>query len=271
MADLAPRPARFRAAPVPVTMPAKQRWDTELYEARHAFVWQMAQGVLELLQAHTGESILDVGCGTGQLTAQIAAAGANVLGIDVSPEMIGQARQNYPGLRFALEDVTRLNYEEEFDAVFSNAALHWVRDASAAAACISRALKPGGRFVAEFGGSANVQTIENAIRIVVAQYTENIPKSPWFFPTLGEYATLLDAHGLETRFAQLFSRPTPLEAEKGMENWIRQFAWMYFDPLTPPERAQALAEVVQDLRPVLYKDGQWFADYRRLRLVAVKI
>lgn len=252
-------------------MPAAQQWDTELYEARHAFVWQMAQGVIELLDPKPGECILDLGCGTGQLTSQIASSGASVLGLDSSPEMIGQARQNYPELRFSLKDATRLQFAEEFDAVFSNATLHWVRNAKEAAEGIARALKPSGRFVAEFGGCGNVRQIENAIRIVLAQYVETVPNSPWYFPSIGEYATLLEACGLETRFVQLFDRPTALEGENGIENWIRQFAWTYFAPVAPPDRAQAVSEVMEDLRPVLYKNGHWSADYRRLRIVAVKL
>jgi trans-aconitate 2-methyltransferase len=247
-----------------------QQWDAELYEARHAFVWQLAGGVLELLAPQPGERILDVGCGPGQLTHKIAEAGATVVGVDSSPEMIGQARQNFPAMTFQLQDVTKLTFQAEFDAVFSNAVLHWVGDQYAAARSIRAALKPGGRFVAEFGGSRNVSTIESSVRRAIARYGTKVPDSPFYYPSVGQYAAVLEAEGFEVRFAQLFDRPTSLEGENGIENWIRQFKWFYFETLEPAQRSQALREVIDELRPVLYRDETWYADYRRLRILAVK-
>lgn len=247
-----------------------ERWDPELYEARHTFVWELGQGVLQLLAPKQDERILDVGSGTGQLTSQIAEAGADVTGVDSSPEMVGQARQNYPKLRFLLRSATALNFDQEFDAVFSNATLHWVLDAPAAARGIAKALKPGGRFVAEFGGYGNIRHIESAVRQIVAEDMPTIPEPRWYFPTVGEYAAVLEAAGLEVQFAQLFDRLTPLEGEEGMENWLRQFAWFYFESLGGPIRAQTMRRTIDQLRPALYKNGRWHADYRRLRVVAVK-
>jgi trans-aconitate methyltransferase len=247
-----------------------ERWDPELYEARHAFVWQLGQGVFELLEAKSDERILDLGCGTGQLTSQIAESGATVVGIDASPEMIGQARQNYPKLQFVLQDATRMHFREEFDAVFSNATLHWVTDAAGAVDRIAAALRPGGRFVAEFGGHGNIQRIEGAVRRIVGRDMPRVPETRWYYPTIGEYAAVLESAGLEVRFAQLFDRPTPLEGEEGMENWIRQFAWFYFEDLGKQIRAKTLRKTIDELRPALYHDGRWYADYRRLRVVAVK-
>ncbi len=249
-------------------MPVNQKWDTELYEARHGFVWQLGEGVLALLDAKPGERILDLGCGTGQLTQKIAASGAHVLGVDASADMIGQARQNYPQLQFALEDATELPFDSEFDAVFSNAVLHWVRDQAAAAKSIFRALKPNGRFVAEFGGHGNVRNIEAAVSRVIARYSPQVPKSPLYFPRISDYSAVLEAHGFEVRFAQLFDRPTPLEGDEGMHSWFQQFGGIYFDSLQQDLRNDAIAETVEELRPVLYRDGQWHADYRRLRVVA---
>ncbi|HEX4773681.1 MAG TPA: class I SAM-dependent methyltransferase [Bryobacteraceae bacterium] len=251
-------------------MSAKQNWDAELYEARHSFVWQLAGGVLELLAPKSGERILDVGCGPGQLTHKIAEAGATVVGVDAAPEMIGQARQNFPGLTFSLQDVRKLTFQEEFDAVFSNATLHWVPDAHSAARSIAAALKPGGRFAAEFGGSRNVFTIESAVRRVLARYTSKVPDSPRYYPTIGQYAAVLEAEGFEVRLAQLFDRPTPLEGDNGIENWIRQFEWFCFEALEPAQRTKALTEIVEELRPTLYRDRRWYADYRRLRVLAIK-
>jgi trans-aconitate 2-methyltransferase len=246
-------------------------WDAELYEARHGFVWRLGEGVVEFLNPQPGERILDLGCGTGQLAAKIAEAGADVVGLDGSPAMIGQARQNYPRLQFVLSDAAALKFENEFDAVFSNAALHWMLDRAGVAAAVARALKKGGRLVAEFGGKGNVQILEGAIQEVAAKYHDGpVPEKRTYYPALGEYAALLEAQGLEVRFAQLFDRPTLLEGEDGMANWVRQFKWYFFEGLRVGQQEDALADVIEQLRPALRNAQGWFADYRRLRVSAVK-
>jgi trans-aconitate methyltransferase len=251
-------------------MKAKE-WDAELYEARHGFVWRLGEGVVEFLNPQPGERILDLGCGTGQLTSKIAESGAEVVGLDASPSMIGQARQNYPRLRFMLADARAMKFEKEFDAVFSNAALHWMLDRAGVAASVARALKKGGRFVAEFGGKGNIRLVERAIESVAARYhAGQVPEKRTYFPALGEYASLLEEYGLEVRFAQLFDRPTPLEGEDGMANWVRQFKWFYFEGLQPGQQKEALAEVIEELRPSLWSTQGWHVDYRRLRISAVK-
>jgi trans-aconitate methyltransferase len=250
-------------------MPPQNTWDAELYEARHSFVWQFGEDVVELLDPKPGERILDLGCGTGQLTNKIAESGAEVTGLDASPEMIGQARQNYPQLRFVLQDAAKMEFDQEFDAVFSNAALHWMLDAEGVARGVARALRPVGRFVAAMGGEGNIAQIEAAIQNVLSRRGLKPERRTWY-PSIGEYASLLESCGLETRTALLFDRPTPLEGPAGMENWIRQFKWYCFEGLTNGERTEALQEVVNLLRPVLFREGKWYADYRRLRIVAVK-
>ncbi len=249
----------------------KQTWDAELYEARHAFVWHFGESLVELLAPAPGERILDLGCGPGQLTNKIAEHGATVVGLDASPEMIGQARQNYPKLHFVLKDASAMEFENEFDAVFSNATLHWILNAQAAAAGMFRALRQGGRLVAEFGGCGNVRTIESAVSAVLERYVENPLPGRRFYPTVGQYASLLEGEGFEVRFAHLFERPTSLEGEDGMLNWILQFSGFQFEPLAASDRKRALEEVVELVRPKLYRDGQWFADYRRLRIIAAKV
>ena len=252
-------------------MTTAQKWDAELYESSHSFVWQFGKGLIDLLNPQPAEHILDVGCGTGHLTAKIAESGATVLGLDSSPDMIGQARQNFPKLQFVLQSATTMAYNAEFDAIFSNAALHWVLDAESAAKAISRALRKGGRLVAEFGGKGNIQTIEQTIVSTLARYLgDNVPPSNNYFPSIAEYAAILENAGLELRFAELYNRPTPLEGENGMANWIRQFKWFYFEALPPAQRSQALTDVLEELAPVLHNEKGWFADYRRLRLIAVK-
>src|SRR5262249_39104153 len=153
---------------------------------------------------------------------------------------------------------------EGFDAVFSNAVLHWVRPPEAAVARVARALKPGGRFVAEFGGKGNVAIIRAAVAEAARELRQPVPLPDWYYPTVGEYAALLEAAGLEVRFAQLFDRPTPLEGDDGLRGWLRMFA---------PEAAAnlELVEIVERLtRPTLRGEAGWVADYVRLRVVAVR-
>jgi trans-aconitate methyltransferase len=149
--------------------------------------------------------------------------------------------------------------------VFANAVLHWVKNATGAAACIARALKPGGRFVAEFGGRRNIQSIVDALREVLGPV-----ETPWYYPSIGEYASVLEQHGLETRQAWLIDRPTPLEGEDGMEDWLAVFARDFVSHLEPPERKAVFRAVAEKLRPSNYQAGVWTADYRRLRIVAHK-
>ncbi len=252
-------------------MPPQNTWNTELYEAKHDFVWKLGQGALDLLNPQAGERILDLGCGTGHLTNRIAESGAQVVGVDASPDMIGQARQNFPKLAFSLQDATALTYQDEFDAIFSNAALHWMLEPERVVAPVSRALRVGGRFVAEMGGKGNIKRIVDTIEAVVRRYSGGrVPPSRNYFPSIPEYTSILEAHGFEALYARLFDRPTPLEGEAGMENWIHQFKWYYFEALPPADRQSALAEVIEQLRPHLYSDAGWFADYRRLQFVAVR-
>lgn len=252
-------------------MASKTTWDAELYEARHSFVWHFGEAALAMLDPKRGERILDLGCGPGHLTHKIAERGAAVTGVDASPEMIALARRNYPDLSFVLEDAARMQFSEEFDAVFSNAALHWMLEARAVAGAFARALRPGGRFVAELGGKGNLRQIESAVEKIAHRYLgANLPPRRTFFPSLSEYSALLESVGLEVRFARLFDRPTELEGPHGMENWLDQFEGYYFENLPAQKRKEALSAVVEELRPVLFQEGKWRADYRRLQIAAVK-
>ena len=252
-------------------MSEAKHWNPELYEAKHAFVWNLGRGLVELLNPVKGERILDLGCGTGQLTNEIAKSGADVLGLDSSPDMIGQARQNYPTLRFVLADAREITFEHEFDAIFSNAALHWMLDAPSVACKMAQALKPGGRLVAEMGGKGNVRQIESALHSVLPPfYSGSMPDSKTYFPSVAEYSTILENAGLEVRRAELFDRPTPLDGDRGMADWLRQFVSYYFEDLPPKRREEALEDVVTELRGTLFRDNRWSADYRRLRITAVK-
>jgi SAM-dependent methyltransferase len=244
-------------------------WDAARYQDKHSFVWRYGAGLLELLVPQPGERILDVGCGTGQLTAEIARCGAQVVGLDNSADMLADARKNFPELTFVPGDAARFDFPEPFDAVFSNAVLHWVKDADGAVGSIARALRPGGRFVAEFGGQGNIATVQAALRAVLGPHADQ--QSPWYYPSIGEYSAVMERHGLEVRNASLFDRPTPLEGEDGMDHWLRMFIAPAYLRQFPPDRADGIVhQLIERLRPALYREGIWTVDYRRLRVLAVR-
>lgn len=248
-------------------------WDAKLYNAKHDFVWKYGADLVSLLNPRAGESILDLGCGTGHLTAQIAEAGAQVTGVDRSAEMVGAARAAYPKLKFEIADARSLAYQSEFDAVFSNATLHWIHEPELVLQGVSRALRPGGRFVAELGGKGNIRTMQSAFDEVLVDLglAAAGEVNPWYYPSVSEYATLVEKSGLEVQFANLFDRPTELaDGATGMRNWIIMFGGDYLAKAGPGRREEFLRHVEEILRPQLFRDGRWWADYRRLRIVAVK-
>lgn len=248
-------------------------WNFELYQASHSFVWEYGRDMLALLDAKPEEHILDLGCGTGQLTVEIANRGAMVIGADSSPEMIARARENYPAIRFEVADATDLPYRGQFDAVFSNAALHWIRDQQNAIASIGRALKPGARLVFEMGGHGNLQQVLDAGCKAMRALNVRDPEAlvTWFFPTVGEYASLLESAGLEVKVALHFERPTKLDSgERGLENWIKMFAGFFLDIVPAEQKPEFIRSWESAARPTLFHDGVWTADYRRLRMVALK-
>lgn len=252
---------------------SETRWDAGLYDGKHAFVWELGKGVVELLAPKKGERILDIGCGTGHLTAEIAESGASVLGIDSSAEMIGEARKKHPGNAFEVMDAREIRLDEKFDAVFSNAALHWIKEAERVIAGISRVLKPGGRFVAEFGGKGNIAGLVEAFKRACAKtgvkFSEE--QNPWYFPSVAEYAALLEKHGLEVWQAMLFDRPTPLEdGERGLRTWMEMFGGVILKYVPEEKKEKLLGEVEREAKARLFREGQWVMDYRRLRVVARK-
>jgi trans-aconitate methyltransferase len=245
-----------------------QRWDTARYARDARYVSDLAAPVLEMLAPRRGERILDLGCGDGALTEKIAAAGARVVGVDSSPEMAAAATTR--GLDVRVIDGARLPFEAEFDAVFSNAALHWMKDLQPVVAGVWKALEPGGRFVGETGGSGNVGAVSHALCEALAK--RNIDAQahyPWVFPSPHDFRSMLEARGFRVTALELIPRATPLPGE--IDDWLEIFAGSFLALISAADRPAFVAEVRDALVPRLRTpDGGWFVDYVRLRFAAFK-
>ena len=259
-----PRPS---SAARPGRQVIEQHWDPARYRRNAAFVAALGEPLVELLASRPGERILDLGCGDGALTEKIAAR-ARVTAVDASPEQVAAARAR--GLDAAVADGARLDFAAAFDAVFSNAALHWMRDPDAVIAGVWRALKPGGRFVAECGGAGNVESVRRALAAVLARRgVDADAANPWYFPEPGEYRHRLEQQGFRVASIALIPRPTPLPG--ALSDWLDTFAESFLATVPPQTRASVKAEVEESLRPMLLgADGVWTVDYVRLRFVALK-
>lgn len=245
-----------------------QTWNAEDYGKNASFVHEMAGGVLDWLDAKAGEEILDLGCGDGQLTRRIAATGARVTGVDASPEMLVAARSR--GIDAREASAESLPFADgSFDAVFSNAVLHWVRGQDAMMAEVRRVLKPNGRFVAEMGGHGNVAALRVAIMAVLARHGVSQPEEGVnFFPTPGGYSRRLVSHGFRVERIELIPRPTPLP-ESGMTGWLSTFRRGVLGALPEALIETVIEETAALLAPALRdEEGNWTADYVRLRFVA---
>jgi len=242
---------------------ARQHWSAKRYAETAHFVPALGTPVLELLAPAPGEHILDLGCGDGVLTERIVAAGATVVAVDAGPDMVAAARAR--GLDARVMDGQKLSFEREFDAVFSNAALHWMRDQQAMLAGVHRALKPGARFVAEMGGHNNTAAILVALSAVLARRgLDAMRLSPWYFPSADAYRKKLEEARFTIEEIAIVPRPTTLPT--GIEAWLDTFAEDFLCPLPQPDRSRARAEVADLLRPILMDEtGTWIADYVRLR------
>ena len=245
---------------------SKQHWSAERYAATAHFVPAFGAPVVELLDPQPGERILDLGCGDGVLTEKIARLGATVVAVDAAPDMVAAAKAR--GLDARVIPGQSLAFEGEFDAVFSNAALHWMRPQETVLDGVRRALKPGGRFVAEMGGHNNTAAILTAMRAVLARRgIEALSLSPWYFPSAAAYQKKLEVAGFTVEEIAIVPRPTPLAA--GLGAWLDAFAEDFLNPLPSDDRAIARQEICDLLQPILRDEtGLWIADYVRLRFRA---
>lgn len=250
------------------------QWDASLYDSQYNYIYKYGEDVIRLLAPHNGERILDLGCGTGYLTHLIAQAGPRITGIDKSPSMIARAQALYPDLDFRVMSATDFHFETPFDAVFSNATLHWVLDKEAAIERIAQALNTGGRFILEMGAKGNVEEIIVATRKVLNRhgYYTNAATQLWYFPSLSEYTTLLEKKGFRVRFAAHFDRPTELkDTENGIKDFLKMFGNALFSNIPENEIDSVLDEIQDMVRPTNYRNGNWYGNYKRLRIAATKL
>jgi trans-aconitate methyltransferase len=249
-----------------------QDWDAGLYASKHGYVHSLVADLVDEIDDWTGLRVVDVGCGTGELTDELRRRGAEVVGVDSSLPMIRAAQERFTGLDLQTGDARNLSWEGELDVVFSNAALHWVPEADQVAASFARALKSGGRLLLEMGGSGNVAAIRDALTETLTErgHRANAATMPWYFPTVGQYAAHLEDAGFVVKRGALFERPTTLEGEEGMANWLQMFARAFFEGLDAAEVQAVTSAVANKLRASLYRNGQWHADYVRLRMYAEK-
>ncbi|MBV7531232.1 class I SAM-dependent methyltransferase [Chitinophaga sp. sic0106] len=246
------------------------QWNADLYREEHAFVFEYGDSLVDWLQPQAGEEILDLGCGTGELTARIAESGAHVIGIDAAATMIESAKQHFPDVTFRVADATRFSLPLQFDAIFSNATLHWVREKEKAIERMYTHLKKGGRLILEMGGKGNVESILRELEYVMQE--KGYTYQPfWYFPSPAEYTTLLEKAGFTVEKVQYYERPTKLSnPEHGIITWLEMFGDHFFTGVPAHIRSAILREVQEQLAPALTREGNLYADYVRLRVAAVK-
>jgi trans-aconitate methyltransferase len=240
-----------------------QIWNAETYDRNARFVTDLGGPVLQLLAPERHERILDVGCGDGVLTKKIADRGCEVIGVDSSEAMIKAARAL--GLQAFVLSAYELDFASEFDAAFSNAALHWMKDPDRVIQKVSRALRPKGRFVGEMGGHGCVKTVHQVlIDELNRRGYDGLAASPWYFPTVEDYAMRLAAAGFEVSYIELIPRPTPLPGD--VSGWLSTFCQTFSAALPERDRLDYLGVVRARIKPQLCDEqGRWTADYVRLR------
>ncbi len=249
------------------------KWKPDLYNEKHAFVYHYGESLIKLLDPKKDERILDLGCGSGQLTFQINEFARETIGIDQSAEMISDAKSKFPSIEFQVGDASHFKFDKKFDSIFSNATLHWVKEHKNAIQCMYENLNPNGKIVVEFGGKGNVQTIVNQLRSSLADrgYTQQSHLDVWYFPSIGEYTTELEAAGFRVVQATHYDRPTELADEhSGIKDWISMFAERFFIGVTKHHIEDIKNEVQEKVKDKCLINGKWFADYKRIRIVALK-
>ena len=249
------------------------KWKPELYNEKHSFVYQYGESLIKLLDPKENQRILDLGCGSGQLTSKISEFAKEVIGVDKSAEMIADAKSKFSDIEFHVMDASNFRFNEKFDSIFSNATLHWVKNHKGAIKCMYENLNSNGKIVLEFGGKGNVQTIVNELRnsLKIRGYGDQSNIDLWYFPSIGEYSTELETAGFRVLFAEHYDRPTELADENsGIKDWISMFAESFFLRVRENHIEEIKNEVQEKVKYKCLIGGKWFADYKRIRIVAIK-
>ena len=248
------------------------KWNSTLYDKSHDFVSKYGEGILSYLNPKPTETILDLGCGTGDLTKKIFLTGAKVIGMDSSAEMIAKAKSKFPEIEFYQMDARELNFDTQFDAVFSNAVLHWIPEKEIVIRKMYSHLNDNGRIVLEFGGKGNNQQMLKVLKDVFVKrgYVNNAKVDCWYYPSIGEYSTELEKQNFRVVHAEHFDRITPLKSNQGIKDWFLMFGDYLFVDISDTEKDDILDEVQDKLKATHFIDGVWNADYKRIRIVAVK-
>lgn len=243
-------------------------WDGQLYDRAQAFVSNYGLSLIELIPSGERLRILDLGCGTGDLSKSLHGLGHQVLGVDSSAEMVAQAQQKYPELDFAVVEAIALPYVGEFDIVFSNAVFHWINEQDQLLAGIRRALKVGGMLVAEFGAQGNIAKVQNAFEEALVDENRHY-SSPFYFPSVEVYQAKLEEQGYQVASINDYDRPTPLpHGQAGLRQWVAQFFSKDFEALSSEAQDRVIARMEARLAPQCWQESTWVLDYRRLRLIA---
>lgn len=251
----------------------EHNWNTKLYNGKHSFVTKYGMSLVDLLHPKRDERILDLGCGSGELSNRIAELAKEVIGMDLSTEMISEARLKFPLQQFQVGDASDFSFKKHFDAIFSNATLHWVINHKKAIRSMYANLNYGGRLVVEFGGKDNVKAITNQLRLSLGKrgYIEQSELELWYFPSIGEYTSELEQVGFRVAFAQWYDRPTELTDEgSGIMDWLLMFGKPFFNGVKDSDVMEIMNEVQKNLKPYLFRNGKWYADYKRIRIIAHK-
>ncbi len=247
------------------------KWNSKLYDNAQSFVSEYGKGLIDFIPNKEGQAILDLGCGTGDLTNEISTRlSVNIIGVDSSKEMINKAKSKYTNINFDVCDATKLPLENAFDVVFSNAVFHWIPNQNDLHKSIYNALKKDGILICEFGANKNIYNITTAFSNAIAKY-DDIYSSPFYFPTVEEHATILENNRFIIDKIYDYDRPTILPNENlGLRQWVSQFFSEPLNKYSENRQEEILTNVESQLRPIMFDGEKWTADYRRLRVIAHK-
>ncbi|MFS3930297.1 class I SAM-dependent methyltransferase [Priestia flexa] len=241
--------------------------------SQSSFISSFGGNVMNVLSPQAGENILEIGSGNGYMANQLSSLGVNITGIDSSENMVEQSQHHYPHLQFMHVNALDLDYEDQFDAVFSKNTLHLIHPPSVVIKNIYRALRLQGRFVTEFNGKNHLYPVFNEVMRQLAVF--NIISSdfslPFYFPSIGEYTSLLEQHEFHVQSAIYFTHPLVLQHEDGLRNWLDTHASSLFKNITAETKQIIFNRVEDRLQETFFKHDEWYLPAASIRVQAVKI